>query len=71
MLAFPVGWGIGVLLAYIIAGKDFGQLPAATVPLGILAAIGFALWPSIEGTKRLKIMTAGTLIFLVLAWLTA
>jgi type II secretory pathway component PulM len=46
-----------------------GQLPVATVPLGIVASLAFALWPSLEARTRLTIMLGGTLIFLVFAWL--
>lgn len=71
LLALPFGWGAGVLAAYAIGGRDFGQLPVATVPLGILGAIVFAVWPSIEPNTRLKIMTAGTVMFIALGWLLA
>jgi hypothetical protein len=37
--ALPFGWGLGVIAAYLLAGPSFGQLPALTVPLGIIAAI--------------------------------
>jgi hypothetical protein len=47
VLALPAGWGLGVVVAYAIAGPDFGQLPALTVPISIIAAIVFALLPSI------------------------
>ena len=53
-----------------VAGKDFGQLPAATVPLGILAALVFALWPSVKPRTRLTILVAGALVFFVFAQLT-
>jgi len=36
VMALPFGWGLGLLVAYIVAGKNFGQLPAATVPLASL-----------------------------------
>lgn len=71
VLALPFGWGAGVLAAYAIGGQDFGQLPVATVPLGILGAVVFAVWPSVETNTRLKIMSAGTVIFVVFAWLLA
>jgi hypothetical protein len=58
--AFPFGWGLGVVAAYLLAGPDFGQLPALTVPLGIMAAIVFALLPLLRARKRLLIMVAGT-----------
>jgi hypothetical protein len=69
VLALPFGWGAGVLVAYVLGGRDFGQLPVATVPLGILGAIVFAVWPSVETNTRLKIMCAGTVMFVALAWL--
>jgi hypothetical protein len=71
LLALPFGWGAGVLAAYAIGGQDFGQLPVATVPLGILGAIVFSVWPSVETSTRLKIMCAGTAIFIALAWFVA
>ena len=39
ILALPFGWGLGVVFAYAIAGKDFGQLPVGTVPIAIVASI--------------------------------
>ena len=71
VMAFPFGWGLGVLTAYLLAGKDFGQLPVATVPLGIIAAIVFALSPSLKASTRLKILLAGTALFILFAWLVA
>jgi hypothetical protein len=71
VLALPFGWGLGVLAAYILAGKNFGQLPAATVPIGIVAALAVALWPSIKPSTRLKVTLAGSLVFILLAWLLA
>ena len=71
MMAFPFGWGLGVFVAYVIAGKNFGQLPVATVPLGIVAALVFAVAPFMDASKRLKIMLGGTLIFIAFAWLIA
>jgi hypothetical protein len=64
--AFPFGWSLGVTAAYLLAGPDFGQLPALTVPLGILAAIVFALSPLPSARKRLLIMVAGTGLFILL-----
>jgi hypothetical protein len=49
VVAFPFGWGLGVTAAYLLAGSDFGQLPALTVPVGIIAAIVFALMPLLSG----------------------
>jgi hypothetical protein len=43
--AVPFGWGLGVVAAHLMAGHDFGQLLALTVPLCIVAAVAFALSP--------------------------
>lgn len=67
LLALPFGWGFRVTLAYAIAGKDFGQLPAATVPIGLIASIGFAAWPSIPAKIRCASMAAGTAIFVLIS----
>ena len=71
VLAFPFGWGVGVLSALIISGRNFGQLPLLTVPLGIIAAIVFALWPSFRPSIRFKVMLAGSVAFVFFAWLVA
>jgi len=71
VMALPFGWGLGLLVAYAVAGKDFGQLPAATVPLGILAALAFALWPSFSPRTRLKVTFLGGAAFIFFAWLVA
>jgi hypothetical protein len=71
VLALPFGWGLGLLAAYLIAGKNFGQLPAGTVPLGIIAAVVFALWSSIKLTTRFTVMLVGSAAFILFAWLIA
>jgi hypothetical protein len=71
LLVLPFGWGLGLLAAYLIAGKNFGQLPAATISLGIIAAIVFALWSSVKLTTRFTVMLAGTVAFILFAWLIA
>ena len=71
VMAFPFGWGLGALAAYVIAGRNFGQLPLVTVPLGILAAVVFALWPSFRPITRLKVTFGGTIALVLFAWLIA
>jgi len=71
VLALPFGWGLGLLVAYLVAGKNLGQLPAGTVPLGIVAAVVFALWSSIKLTTRFMVMLLGSVAFTVFAWLVA
>jgi hypothetical protein len=66
LAAFPFGWGLGVTAAYLLAGPDFGQLPALTVPVGIIAAIVLALLPLLSARKRLLIMVVGTGLFILL-----
>lgn len=65
VMALPFGWGLGVLAAYLVAGKNFGQLPAVTVPLGIVAAMVFAVLPVFTASMRLKVLVAGTVLFLL------
>jgi hypothetical protein len=69
LLALPAGWGLGVVLAYGVAGPDFGQLPALTVPISILAAIAFALSPSITASARLAILAATAGFFALVGFL--
>lgn len=70
-MALPFGWGLGVFLAYVLAGSSFGQLPAVTVPLGIVASLVFALWPSLTPRTRLTVLVAGTILFFLFARLFA
>ena len=58
--ALPFGWGLGVVAAHLMAGHDFGQLLALTVPLCIVAAVAFALSPLLTPGKRLAILSIGT-----------
>lgn len=63
--AFPFGWGLGVVIADLVAGPDFGQLPALTVTVSILASIVFALLPVLSAEKRLMILVIGTGLFIL------
>jgi hypothetical protein len=65
--ALPFGWGLGVFVAYLVAGRNFGQLPALTVPLGIIASIAFAASSLVRPLTRLLIMVVGTIGFVLLA----
>jgi hypothetical protein len=67
VLALPFGWGLGVALAYAIAGKDFGQLPAGTVPIALMASTAFAVWPAIPAKIRCAVMAAGTAFFVLIS----
>jgi hypothetical protein len=67
ILALPFGWGVGVVLAYAIAGKDFGQLPVGTVPVSIVASLVFALSPSIPAKTRFTVVAVGTAVFVVMS----
>jgi hypothetical protein len=69
ILALPFGWGLGVIVAYAIAGPDFGQLPVGTIPVSLIAAIIFAVRPSISAQIRFTVMAVGTAVFVVLAWI--
>ena len=67
VMALPFGWGLGVIAAFVVAGKEFGQLPVATVPLGIVASFVFALWQPIRAGVRLAVLVAGTVVFIAVA----
>jgi hypothetical protein len=69
LAAFPFGWGLGVFVAYLVAAKNFGQLPALTVPLCIIAAIVFALGRFAQSGHTPHDYAAETLVFLLLGWL--
>jgi hypothetical protein len=71
LLALPAGWGLGVVLAYAVAGPNFGQLPALTVPISIIIAIAFALSPSIAAPTRLAILAATAGFFVLIGLLAS
>jgi hypothetical protein len=71
LMALPFGWGVGVLAAYLLAGSNFGQLPVATVPIGIIAALAFAFWSRFTPITRLKVTFGGTVAFALIGWLLA
>jgi hypothetical protein len=50
-----------------VAGKDFGQLPALTVPLGLIAALAFALRSSVQPGTRFKVLAGGAILLFALA----
>jgi len=63
--AVPCGWALGVIAAQLIAGPDIGVLPAATIPLGILAAMWLALSPRLGVWTRFTILVITTGLFLL------
>ena len=67
LMALPFGWGLGVVAAYAIAGRNIGQLPALTVPVSIIAALIFAFSSILDAPKRLGIMAVGKALFILLA----
>jgi len=69
LAAIPFGWGLGVLAAFLILGGDFGQLPALTVPVCIIASIIFVLSSSRSPWARLAIMVFGTGLFVFVGML--
>ena len=62
LAALPFGWGLGLVAAYAIAGKDVGQLPALTTSLGVIAALVLAVWPWPKPRTRLLVLVAGALL---------
>lgn len=57
---------VGLLFAFMLAGgTNWGQLPAATIPLGVVGAFIFAQLSYFRWQTRLAIMILGT-VFLAL-----
>ena len=69
--ALPFGWGLGVVVAYLVAGPNFGQLPILTVPIGLIVSIAFALLPILTAGTRLAILAVGAAAFIVLGMFIA
>ena len=69
--ALPFGWGLGVVVAYLVAGPNFGQLPILTVPIGLIVSIAFALLPILTAGTRLAILVVGAAAFIVLGMFIA
>jgi hypothetical protein len=63
--ALPCGWGLGVVAAYLIAGPDFGVLPVATIPFGVLATMWFALSRRFGAWTRFTVLIVTTGLFLL------
>lgn len=66
VMIIPFGWGIGVVISDVFTRGDIGQSPALTVPLGILAAIIFAVWPSVTLLTKTKVLFFGSVFMIVL-----
>jgi len=58
--AIPFGWLLGVAVAELIVGRDFGVFPVLTIPLGWVAAVSFALTSRVHPGVRLAVLAAGT-----------
>lgn len=62
LAALPCGYCFGVVAAFVLAGgPDVGQAPLVTVPLGLLAAIAFALLPFLGAQTRFMTMVVGAI----------
>ncbi len=40
--AFPLGWELGVFVAYLMVGRDVGVLPLLTIPLATYIKLAYA-----------------------------
>jgi hypothetical protein len=65
LAAIPVGYGLGLLAAWLLAGFNFGQLPLITVPLGIVASIVFALVPYVQARTRFAVMIGALIMVFI------
>jgi hypothetical protein len=70
LLAIPAGSAAGLLAAFVLTFGKIGQLPILTVPAGIVATMIYALRPSIEPARRIKVLLimtgAGILLSLLI-----
>ena len=69
LAAFPFAWFVGVIVARIVAGPEFGVLPAVTIPMVLAAALIFSLLPLTRATTRRDIMVGGAVTSFVAMWL--
>jgi hypothetical protein len=66
-VAIPCGWLLGVGAAEVVLGRDFGVFPVITIPLGLIAAVTFALMSRINPSLRLAVLAGGSVVlFLIL-----
>lgn len=69
--ALPFGWGLGLLAAHIVGGPQFGQLPAFTIPVCVLASLAFAVLPIGASAMRRNILIGGAAGFILLGAIVA
>jgi hypothetical protein len=62
LAALPCGACSGVVAAYLLAGgPNIGHAPLWTVPVGLVAAVAFALLPFLGAQTRFMIMMVGAI----------
>jgi hypothetical protein len=67
LAALPTGYCAGLLAAVALAGgPNFGQAPLLTVPLGLLAALAFALVPILPARTRFTSMAVAAIVSVLL-----
>ncbi len=62
LAAFPFAWATGVLIARLVAGPEFGVLPALTIPITLVAAIIFAFSSGVAPTTRRNMLVGGAVV---------
>ena len=65
LAAVPFGWLLGVAVAKLLIGPEFGVFPVLTIPLGWAGAIGFALAAKIDPWLRLAVLAIGTALLVL------
>jgi hypothetical protein len=62
LAALPCGYCFGIVAAYLLAGgPNIGLAPLWTVPVGLVAAIAFALQPFLGARTRFMVMVVGAI----------
>jgi hypothetical protein len=63
LAALPCGYCFGIVAAFLMAGgPDIGRAPLLTVPVGMLAAVLFALLPFVRAQTRFTTMVIGAIV---------
>ena len=69
LAAFPLAWFVGVIVARIVAGPEFGVLPAMTIPIVLVGALIFSLVPIALPKTRRDIMVGAAAVSFAGMWL--
>jgi hypothetical protein len=67
--ALPFGWGLGVLAAYLLLGREIGVFPVLTIPVAVIGSIIIALSSRFSPATRLAVTAGGTVVLSIIGFL--